>query len=188
MPGVRERLTYANVMATIAVFIALGGASYAAINLPKNSVGAKQLKKDAVTTTKIKKEAVTGAKVKVSSLGTVPSAAHADRATSVESLPTPEPVHAVALENGCANTDVKLFGPAGYYKDGFGIVHLTGELAGCTKNENAFVLPPGFRPPVAIIFPSLGELGAEIEVLQTGEVRPFNTTGPTLGGVEFRTG
>ena len=55
----RDQLTYANVMATIAVFIALGGASYAAIQLPKNSVGTKQMKKNAVTTAKIKKEAVT---------------------------------------------------------------------------------------------------------------------------------
>lgn len=54
MKHLRQRLTYANVMATIAVFIALGGASYAATQLPKNSVGAKQLKKNAVTSTKVK--------------------------------------------------------------------------------------------------------------------------------------
>jgi len=38
------RLTYANVMATIAVFIALGTGAYAAVNLPKNSVTSKQIK------------------------------------------------------------------------------------------------------------------------------------------------
>ena len=47
------RLTYANVMATVAVFIALGGAGYAAIKLPKNSVGAKQLRRRAVTPAKL---------------------------------------------------------------------------------------------------------------------------------------
>jgi hypothetical protein len=52
MHRIRGKLTYANVMATIAVFIALGGASYAAIKLPKNSVGTKQLKKGAVTPAK----------------------------------------------------------------------------------------------------------------------------------------
>jgi hypothetical protein len=51
------KLTYANVMATIAVFIALGGASYAAMKLPKNSVGSEQLKKGAVTATKLSKTA-----------------------------------------------------------------------------------------------------------------------------------
>ena len=36
---VRERLSYANVVATLALFIALGGASYAAVTLPHDSVG-----------------------------------------------------------------------------------------------------------------------------------------------------
>jgi hypothetical protein len=39
----------------VALFVALGGTSYAAIKLPANSVGTKQLKKDAVTLKKIKK-------------------------------------------------------------------------------------------------------------------------------------
>jgi hypothetical protein len=56
---VRPMITYANVMATISVFIALGGASYAAITLPRNSVGTKQLKKGAVTFNKIKPSART---------------------------------------------------------------------------------------------------------------------------------
>jgi hypothetical protein len=51
--SVTPRLTYANVMATIALFVALGGASYAATQLPANSVGAKQLKSKAVTRAKI---------------------------------------------------------------------------------------------------------------------------------------
>jgi len=51
----RSRLTYANVIATLALFLALGGGSYAAINIPKNSVGAKQLKKNAVTSVKVKR-------------------------------------------------------------------------------------------------------------------------------------
>jgi hypothetical protein len=81
-------LSYANVMATIAVFIALGGASYAALKLPKNSVGTRQLKKKAVTTAKIRREAVTrakvrkgtltGAQIKASTLGTVPNADRLD--------------------------------------------------------------------------------------------------------------
>jgi hypothetical protein len=40
-------------MATIAVFIALGGAGYAATQLPKNSVGSKQIKDAAVTPAKL---------------------------------------------------------------------------------------------------------------------------------------
>jgi hypothetical protein len=50
----RSRLTYANVLSTVAVFIALGGGAYAATQLPANSVGTKQLKADAVKTGKVK--------------------------------------------------------------------------------------------------------------------------------------
>lgn len=50
----RSKLTYANVVATIALFLALGGASYAAITLPKNSVGAPQLKKNSVRGSEVK--------------------------------------------------------------------------------------------------------------------------------------
>jgi hypothetical protein len=64
----RARLTYANVMATLAVFIALGGSSYAALKLPENSVGSKQIKRNAITSKHIKRNAVTSAKVKRGSL------------------------------------------------------------------------------------------------------------------------
>jgi hypothetical protein len=53
-----SRLTYANVIATTAVFIALGGGAYAAVKLPANSVGTKQLKNKAVTPRKLSPSAV----------------------------------------------------------------------------------------------------------------------------------
>lgn len=55
-------------VALLALFVALGGVGYAAITLPKNSVGAKQLKKNAVTAKKVRKNAVTSPKVKDFSL------------------------------------------------------------------------------------------------------------------------
>jgi hypothetical protein len=48
-----KRLTFANVVACLALFVALGGTGYAALKLPKNSVGAKQLRKGAVTPAKL---------------------------------------------------------------------------------------------------------------------------------------
>jgi hypothetical protein len=50
----RFRPTPAMVVATIALLVALGGTSYAAIALPANSVGTVQLKNGAVTAAKIK--------------------------------------------------------------------------------------------------------------------------------------
>jgi hypothetical protein len=50
----QQRLTYANVTATIALFIAVGGTSYAAVQLPRNSVGSAQLRAGVVDSSKVK--------------------------------------------------------------------------------------------------------------------------------------
>lgn len=79
MKQIRARLTYANVMSSIAVFLVLGGATALAAaeigtndlkagavttaKLHKNAVTTAKVKKNAVTTAKIKANAVTGAKV-----------------------------------------------------------------------------------------------------------------------------
>jgi hypothetical protein len=86
MKKLRSKLTYANVISTLCLFLVLGGgAAFAATQLPKNSVGAKQLKANSVTAAKIKNGAVTGAKLNLATLGTVPSAARADFATRSDS-------------------------------------------------------------------------------------------------------
>ena len=50
-----------NIVAYLALFVALGGSAYAAASLPKDSVGTKQLKNRAVTNPKLAKGAVRGA-------------------------------------------------------------------------------------------------------------------------------
>ena len=60
----RPKLSYANVISTLCLFLLLGGgAAFAASQLGKNSVGTKQLKKNAVTTAKIKNQAIKSAKL-----------------------------------------------------------------------------------------------------------------------------
>src|SRR3954451_2826181 len=54
----RGHLSYANVIATLALFIALGGGAYAAATLPRNSVGTTQLRGNAVTAGKIRSSAI----------------------------------------------------------------------------------------------------------------------------------
>ena len=56
------------VLACVALFVALGGTGYAALQLPANSVGSKQIKKGAVKNSDIANNAVTGAKVRPRSL------------------------------------------------------------------------------------------------------------------------
>ena len=58
----------AMIVAMVALIVALGGTSYAATKLSKNSVGTPQIKKNAVTGAKIKNKAVTAAKIKNNSV------------------------------------------------------------------------------------------------------------------------
>jgi hypothetical protein len=62
MNALRTKLTYSNVIASLALFAALSGVAVAA-GLPKNSVGTKQLKRAAVTPVKLRKGAVTSSKI-----------------------------------------------------------------------------------------------------------------------------
>jgi hypothetical protein len=66
----RSRLTYANVTATIAIFMVLTGIGFAvAAKLPKRSVGPKQIRNGAVHSRKIHKNAVNASKIKTSAVG-----------------------------------------------------------------------------------------------------------------------
>lgn len=61
MKQIRNRLTYANVMSSIAVFLILGGATaFAAVQ----KIGANEIKANSIKTGKIVKEAVTKGKIK----------------------------------------------------------------------------------------------------------------------------
>jgi hypothetical protein len=61
----RPRLTYANVVATLALFVAVGGAgAYAANQLAPRSVGQRQLRPGAVTAEKLRKNSVIAPKIK----------------------------------------------------------------------------------------------------------------------------
>ena len=66
-----DRPAFSNVVALMALFVALGGASYAAIKVPKNSVGTRQIKNRAVTAAKLRKNSVNSAKVRNRSLRAV---------------------------------------------------------------------------------------------------------------------
>lgn len=54
----RRRVSFANVTSVMALFVALGGTSYAAITLPSNSVGKSQIRTAAVGQSEVASEAV----------------------------------------------------------------------------------------------------------------------------------
>jgi hypothetical protein len=64
---IRSRLTFANVISVLALFVALGGGAYA-VTIPRNSVGAAQLRKNSVGRSELARKAVTSPKVKNHSL------------------------------------------------------------------------------------------------------------------------
>ncbi|HVO53975.1 MAG TPA: hypothetical protein VMT37_06125 [Solirubrobacterales bacterium] len=200
MKRFQARLTYANAISTLCLFLVLGGGAYAATQLPKNSVGSKQLKKNAVTTAKIKKEAVTGAKIKLSSLGAVPAARSAESATVASGLSAPEAVHVVGapgepgFENGFRA--VALQG-AGFYKDHDCTVHLSGTIEG-ESQKIAFTLPAADRPAAEFIQTILAaptaigwlEIFPEYQGADPGIVVPYAAGGGkhvfALDGISFR--
>ncbi len=75
LKALRRRLTFANVVAVMALFVALGGTVYAA-----GKISGTQIKKNSVPGNRIKKQTITGTQVKLSTLGKVPSASSADSA------------------------------------------------------------------------------------------------------------
>lgn len=60
----KRHLTVANVLSCIALFVALGGAAYAAVKIPNNAIKARNIANQAVTNPKIKREAVTSGKIR----------------------------------------------------------------------------------------------------------------------------
>jgi len=85
--GLAKRVSPSMAVAFMALLLAMGGASYAAVKLPARSVGARELKPKAVTRAAIKANAVdgskvaadalTGADIKESTLAPVPAATSA---------------------------------------------------------------------------------------------------------------
>jgi len=74
MSRLRPNLTYANVMATLAVFIALGGSSYAALK-----VTGKDVRNRSLTYRDLKRDTLGGSRIKESRLGAVPRARNSQR-------------------------------------------------------------------------------------------------------------
>jgi hypothetical protein len=83
----RHRPSPALIISLIALTVALGGTSYAALAIPRNSVGTAQLRNRAVTTRKLSNGAVTAAKINARGL-TVPNALDAGHALSADSATT----------------------------------------------------------------------------------------------------
>jgi hypothetical protein len=74
LKALRDRLTYANVTATLALFIALGGSSYAALK-----ISGREIKAHTITGKNIKRNSLGRRQIKESNLSAVPRALNAAR-------------------------------------------------------------------------------------------------------------
>jgi hypothetical protein len=204
MSAVRSRLSYANVMATIAMFLALGGSSYAV-----SQVNGKRIKPRSITGSKIKKNTLTGKQIKESKLGTVPRAGAAVNAQNLDnldstaflrsdataggalagkypspSLAAPESTRLVGasgqptFQNGWINFGGG-FAAAGFYKDPLSRVHLQGVITSGTAGSTAFTLPSGYIPTENHAFAVTAGTGTpntvSVNVFSNGQVFIFNS-------------
>jgi hypothetical protein len=80
----RSHLSYANVIASLALFVALGGTSYALIRVDSrgvvdNSLRSRDIRNHTLLSRDLRRNTVGGAAVRESRLGPVPAARNADR-------------------------------------------------------------------------------------------------------------
>lgn len=197
----RPRLTYANVVSTLCLFILLGGTAWA---VAANSVGTAQLKNGAVTKPKLAADSVDGSKVADKSL--------TDADIKVDTFSGSERWHHFNdLAAGDCGSEANVgrvfciagdgadnsrwgnssyvanygYGDPAYYRDREGVVRLRG-LAACADHGSStwcsdnrftlFYLPPGYRPYGLIALHAIAGTGAGsgdhyINIFPDGRVR-----------------
>jgi hypothetical protein len=158
----RSSLTYANVMASVAVFVALGGTSYAVATgsidsreIKNNTVSSKDIRNNGVSTLDLKNnsarggdvlnDSLTGDDVLESSLGTVPNATNATNATNaINATNATNATNAVNAANatnatnaGNANTLGGLTAAQLQQPIAYGDWENNALVAGSTKNVNS---------------------------------------------------
>jgi hypothetical protein len=105
-----RKLTYANVMATVAVFLALGGVGYAASKINgkqilKHSIPAGKLKQRTLGSNQVKKDGLTGTVIDESTLSIVPQAQSAASATTATSAKSAETATSAESATKAANAE-----------------------------------------------------------------------------------
>jgi hypothetical protein len=202
--ALRGRLTYANVMATLALFVALGGASYAAIKLPPNSVTKKQITADAVRSSELAADSVDSSHITDGGVGgddiangsvgpddlqnnSVGPLAIADNSVGPGELADDEAPAEPTLAECAPGTNwapvQNNFLEPRFWMDHHGMVHLDGAVtcaAAATGGSTIFEMPFNYRPDQDVA--RFGVLGAGQSLAQVAVVGNPITAGVVYDG------
>jgi len=205
---IRLHLTYANVMATVAVFLVLGGGSAIASliitsngqvgqntisghkpssgahpNVIPGSLNGTDFATGAVTKPKLANHSVSSTKFAAGA-----TAPNAGRLGGVAPRPAYQPL---SLHAGCSSANA-VYGPPGYVVDALGFVHLRGVITCSTYM--AFQLPAAVAPAYRKVFRVATVNTAdntELTIFPDGSA-DLNTSGASfvasLDGVTYRAG
>jgi hypothetical protein len=198
----RDRLSYANVMATLALFVALGGVGYAAIKVPRNSVGSKQIKGDAVKASELASDSVDSFNVLDGSIagndilpntigdsqiagGAIGSAHLADGAVGAADLAAQQDPQVPELGE-CApgiNWQPAPLSAPRYWMDARQIVHMEGGVtcsAAIASDGSIFEMPFNYRPHPSVV--RFAQLGNNLSIAQIAVVNNPITAGLVYDG------
>jgi hypothetical protein len=169
----RQHLTYANVTATLALFIALGGSSYAALRVSSreiadNSIRSRDVHNHALTRHDLARNTLDGSVIRESGLRRVPRAAIADNADRLGGLT------AADLKQKCPPDTLGIAGVCVESQPRPAVAYSTAAVQ-CSRAGN----PPGSGRRL----PTHGELRSALQGFElapggelTGDVYPSSST------------
>jgi hypothetical protein len=173
-----RRPSFPAVISMMALFIALGGTSYAVIKLPAQSVGNRELKSNAVTANKIRNGSI-GPQELSTSAARGPRGPEGPPGQAVgggggpATIPPPAPWEPLLFGTIWTNYG-GVYEKAAYRKDQLGRVHLRGLVtkngAVPAKDDVIGTLPAGYRPKARIIFAVGSGTPGRVDVTAAGTV------------------
>jgi hypothetical protein len=153
------------IISLVALFVALGGTTYAAVSLPAHSVGTKQLKN----------RAVNAAKINPNGLAKAPTTLADNPHTSTDPCLLSTPQAGIFCGTSSAFWAGGAFAAdrVQFWRDLVGVVHISGEArssSGFTAGGSSvlFYLPPAYRPRVVLAFPVATHAGAGASAAGSG--------------------
>ena len=176
-PARMKRPSFSAVVSMLALFIALGGTSYAVIKLPAKSVGNRELKNNAVTGSKIRDGSIGPADLSFAGVrgprgpeGPAGAGGTGSGAGGVGPAAAWQPL----LFGGIWTNDGSGYDTAAFRADQLGMVHLRGLVtkngALPAKDDVIGTLPPGYRPKARKIFAVGSGSPGRVDVAPNGNV------------------